>query len=200
MLQETENFYLQDQGKQMPTVDQELFFVIEEKNNSVELTEKGVELISRSLENKDFFIMPDLSSLLSEIESKDISAEEILKEKEAVLDDYTLKTERLHTVDKLLKAYCMFEKDVEYVLMDNQVKIVDEHGLNVHGRAPDLPSFSVTALSVNLKSDSSSLSLLFSLPPIPLAQLSVLLGRGNCKCILVNSIEGRLHWYEILSP
>lgn len=126
MLQETENFFLQDQGKQMPTVDQELFFVIEEKNNSVELTEKGLELISTSVANKEFFIMPDLSSLLSEVDSKDLDDSDKLTEKEAILDDYTVKTERLHTIDKLLKAYCMFEKDVEYVLMDNQVKIVDE--------------------------------------------------------------------------
>tara|TARA_R110002050_G_scaffold290260_1_gene443775 strand:- start:102808 stop:106209 length:3402 start_codon:yes stop_codon:yes gene_type:complete len=126
MLQETENFYLQDQGKQMFIVDDELYFVIEEKNNSVDLTERGLELISKSVENKEFFLMPDLSSLLSQIDNSEIPEEEKLAQKEVVLDDYTIKTERLHTIDKLLKAYCMFEKDVEYVLMDNQVKIVDE--------------------------------------------------------------------------
>jgi len=126
MMQETENFYLQEQGKHMHIVDDELYFVIEEKNNSVDLTEKGLELISKSVENKEFFLMPDLSSLLSEIDNSDQEESEKLKAKEVVLDDYTVKTERLHTVDKLLKAYCMFEKDVEYVLMDNQVKIVDE--------------------------------------------------------------------------
>ena len=126
VLQETENFYLQDQGKQMHIVDDALFFVIEEKNNSVELTERGVELISKSVENKEFFLMPDISSLLAAIDKTEKEESEKLTEKEAVLDDYTIKTERLHTIDKLLKAYCMFEKDVEYVLMDNQVKIVDE--------------------------------------------------------------------------
>ena len=126
MLQETENFYLQDQGKQMHIVDDALFFVIEEKNNSVDLTEKGLELISKSVENKEFFLMPDLSSLLSSIDNSEVSESDKLSQKEAIMDDYTIKTERLHTIDKLLKAYCMFEKDVEYVLMDNQVKIVDE--------------------------------------------------------------------------
>ncbi len=126
MLQETENFYLQDQGKQMHIVDDVLFFVIEEKNNSVDLTERGVELISKYVENKEFFLMPDISTTLSDIDNSDIDESEKLAKKEVVLDDYTIKTERLHTIDKLLKAYCMFEKDVEYVLMDNQVKIVDE--------------------------------------------------------------------------
>lgn len=126
LLQETENFYLQDNAKQMPEADSELYFVIEEKNNSVELTEKGVELVSRSLDNKEFFIMPDLSSMLAEIDNTSDEDSVKLTKKEEILADYTLKTERLHTVDKLLKAYCMFEKDVEYVLMDNQVKIVDE--------------------------------------------------------------------------
>jgi preprotein translocase subunit SecA len=126
MLQETENFYLADQGKQMHIVDDELYFVIEEKNNSVDLTERGLELVSRSVDDKGFFMMPDLSSMLSKIDNSDADEATKLSEKEVVLDDYTIKTERLHTVDKLLKAYCMFEKDVEYVLMDNQVKIVDE--------------------------------------------------------------------------
>ncbi len=126
MLQETENFYLADQGKQMFIVDDELYFVIEEKNNSVDLTERGLELVSRAVDDKEFFMMPDLSSMLSEIDKSDAEETDKLQQKEIVLEDYTLKTERLHTVDKLLKAYCMFEKDIEYVLMDNQVKIVDE--------------------------------------------------------------------------
>ena len=126
MLQETENFYMQDNSKQMPEADSELYFVIEEKNNSVDLTEKGLELVSHSVNEKEFFMMPDLSSLLSEIDNSTGDESSKLKRKEVVLEDYTLKTERLHTVDKLLKAYCMFEKDIEYVLMDNQVKIVDE--------------------------------------------------------------------------
>ena len=126
MLQETENFYMQDNSKQMPEADSELYFVIEEKNNSVDLTERGLELVSQAVDDKEFFMMPDLSSLLNNIDISDASEEDKLTQKEIVLDDYTIKTERLHTVDKLLKAYCMFEKDIEYVLMDNQVKIVDE--------------------------------------------------------------------------
>lgn len=126
MLQETENYYLQDQGKQMPTVDKDLFFVIEEKNNSVDLTDKGLGLITQSVEDPNFFIMPDLSSMLTEIENAPEADEEKLAKREALIEDYSVKVDRLHTIDKLLKAYCMFEKDVEYVVMENQVKIVDE--------------------------------------------------------------------------
>lgn len=125
-LQKTENFYLQDQGKQMPTVDSELFFVIDEKVNSVELTEKGLELITASTENKNFFILPDISTELASIDQSSEADEVKLKKKEELMDDYAIKAERVHTIDKLLKAYCMFEKDVEYVVMDNKVKIVDE--------------------------------------------------------------------------
>ena len=126
MLQKTENYYLQDQGKELPFVDDELYFVIEEKMNSIDLTEKGLDLITSTTEDKDFFILPDISIELSDIDKGNQPDEEKLKAKENLLSDYGVKTERVHTVDKLLKAYCMFEKDVEYVVMENKVKIVDE--------------------------------------------------------------------------
>ena len=126
ILQKTENHYLQDQGKEMPFVDSELYFVIEEKMNSIDLTEKGLDLITTSTEDKGFFILPDVSIALSDIDKSENSDEEKLQAKESLMNEYSIKAERVHTVDKLLKAYCMFEKDVEYVVMDNKVKIVDE--------------------------------------------------------------------------
>ncbi len=126
ILQKTENYYLQDQGKEMPTVDKELYFVIEEKMNSIDLTEKGLDLITSSTEDKDFFILPDISTELTAIDKSSASDDQKLAQKEQLMSEYGVKTERVHTVDKLLKAYCMFEKDVEYVVMDNKVKIVDE--------------------------------------------------------------------------
>jgi preprotein translocase subunit SecA len=134
-MQKTENFYLQEQGKRMPEVDQELFFVIDEKSNSVELTEKGIELVTGATEDRDFFILPDIASILSQINNEELDEKDKLKKKEDIMADYSVKAERLHTVDKLLKAYCMFEKDVDYVVMDNQVKIVDEQtGRMMEGR------------------------------------------------------------------
>lgn len=125
-LQKTENFYLQDQGKEMPFIDEELFFVIDEKSNSVDLTEKGLDLITSATEDRGFFLLPDISMAISDIDKSEKSDEEKLADKEALMDDYSIKAERVHTIDKLLKAYCMFENDVEYVVMDNKVKIVDE--------------------------------------------------------------------------
>jgi preprotein translocase subunit SecA len=125
-LQKTENYYLQDQAKEMPTVDAELYFVIDEKQNSVELTDKGIDLVSTSTEDRDFFILPDIGTALNDLEKSDKPDQEKLEERNTLMNEYSIKAERVHTVDKLLKAYCMFEKDVEYVVMDNQVKIVDE--------------------------------------------------------------------------
>lgn len=125
-LQKVENRYLQDQGKEMPFVDEELYFVIEEKQNSVELTEKGIDLVTTDTSDKGFFILPDIATELSKIEDGPAPVEEKAEQKEKLMSEYAVKTERVHTVDKLLKAYCMFEKDVEYVVMNNQVKIVDE--------------------------------------------------------------------------
>jgi preprotein translocase subunit SecA len=125
-LQKAENYYLADQQKQMPTVDEELYFHIDEKNNQVELTEKGLQHITRSGEDPNFFILPDLSTSLAGIENGIGSAEEKLQRKEQVLNDYSLKADRIHTVQQLLKAFTLFDKDVEYVVLDGQVKIVDE--------------------------------------------------------------------------
>src|ERR1044072_3732179 len=125
-LQKAENYYLADQQKQMPVVDEELFFHIDEKNNSVDLTDKGIQAITRSGEDPDFFVLPDIGIHLAEIDKSDAPAEEKLQRKEAILNEYTIKADRIHTVQQLLKAYTLFDKDVEYVVMDGQVKIVDE--------------------------------------------------------------------------
>ncbi|MFN8285034.1 MAG: preprotein translocase subunit SecA [Chitinophagales bacterium] len=126
ILMKSENYYLQDQQKEMPKADAELYFVIDEKNNQIELTEKGIELITSSGEEKDFFVMPDIGALIAEVENQPISHEEKLAKKDAILLDFNIKSERLHTVNQLLKAYCLFDKDVEYVVIDQKVKIVDE--------------------------------------------------------------------------
>ena len=133
-LLKTEAYYLQDQGKEMPFVDKELFFTIDEKNNAIELTEKGLDLISGK-DDPDFFIMPNVGEMIAEIEAKDVSDEEKLKLKDEMIRDYAIKAERIHTVNQLLKAYTLFEKDVDYVIIDGQVKIVDEQtGRIMEGR------------------------------------------------------------------
>ena len=131
----TENFYMQDNNKQMYKVTDELYFVIDEKNKSVELTDKGHDLLANSLDDSRFFVLPDVGVEVAEIEKSNLSAEEKMKKKDELLADYALKAERVHTVNQLLKAYTMFEKDVEYVIMDNKVKIVDEQtGRILEGR------------------------------------------------------------------
>jgi preprotein translocase subunit SecA len=125
-LQKSENYYLADQQKEMPKVDKELYFAIDEKNNQVELTDNGLSLITRSGEDPEFFVLPDISTKLAEIEKTTLPAEEKLQRKESLLNEYSLKAERIHTVQQLLKAYTLFDKDVEYVVMDGAVKIVDE--------------------------------------------------------------------------
>ena len=125
-LQKSENYYLADQQRKMPEVDTELFFHIDEKNNQVELTDKGITLITKSGEDPEFFILPDIGVKLSEIEKGSLSVDEKLHQKEILLNDYSIKADRIHTVQQLLKAYTLFDIDVEYVVMDGQVKIVDE--------------------------------------------------------------------------
>ena len=125
-LQKTENYYLADQQKEMPRVDAELYFNIDEKNNSVDLTDKGIQMITREGEDPEFFILPDIGIKLAEIEKEEIKPEEKLQQKEELLNDYAVKADRIHTVQQLLKAYTLFDKDVEYVVMEGQVKIVDE--------------------------------------------------------------------------
>ena len=134
-LQKTENFYMQDQSKEMHLVDAELFFTIDEKNNSIELTEKGIDLLSGTGGDKDFFVLPDLSTLLGQAEKSGKTDEEIVADKDQIIQDYSIKAERIHTINQLLKAYTLFEKDTEYVVMDNKVKIVDEQtGRIMEGR------------------------------------------------------------------
>jgi len=126
VLTKTENHYMQEQSKNMPKVDAELFFVIDEKNNQVELTEKGIELITTSGEDPHFFVMPDVGSEIAEIEKLPLSAEEKAQKKDELMRDFSIKSERIHSVNQLLKAYTLFEKDVEYILDEGKVKIVDE--------------------------------------------------------------------------
>jgi preprotein translocase subunit SecA len=134
-LQKSENYYLGEQQKNMHIVDDELYFVIDEKNNQVQLTDKGIALITKSGEDPEFFIMPDIGVKLAEIEKSDLTAEQKLEQKETLLNDYSIKAERIHTVQQLLKAYTLFENDVEYVVIDGQVKIVDEQtGRIMEGR------------------------------------------------------------------
>jgi len=126
VLQKTENHYMQDQGKEMPKVDSELFFIIDEKNNSVELSEKGIELITASGEDPNFFVMPDVGTEIANIEKSDVPAEEKIARKDELMRDFSIKSERIHSVNQLLKAYTLFEKDTEYILDEGKVKIVDE--------------------------------------------------------------------------
>src|SRR5688572_15659605 len=131
----TENHYLADQQKEMPKVDEELLFYIDEKNNSVDLTDKGIAMITKAGEDPEFFILPDIGAKLAEIEKAELSAEDKLHRKEEALNDFRVKADRIHTVQQLLKAYTLFAKDVEYVVLDGAVKIVDEQtGRILEGR------------------------------------------------------------------
>ena len=134
-LQKTENFYLQEQAKNMHIIDDELFFVIDEKHNSVDLTEKGIDLLSSSYDDNNFFILPDINLKIHELEQQGLSEKKFLEQKSEIIKDYSIKAERIHTVHQLVKAYTLFEKDVEYVIMDNKIKIVDEQtGRIMEGR------------------------------------------------------------------
>jgi len=125
ILQKTENFYMQDNNREMPKVDAELYFVIDEKNNQIELTDKGIEYLSGT-DNPDFFVMPEIGTEIAKIENKGLSPEDEAAEKETLFRDFGVKSERIHTMSQLLKAYALFEKDDQYVVMDNKVMIVDE--------------------------------------------------------------------------
>ena len=126
LLQKTENFYMQDNNREMPKVDMDLFFVIDEKNNQIELTDKGIDSLSTENQDSNFFIMPDLSTEIAKIENQNLEVDKEVEEKEKIYNDFGVKSERIHTINQLLKAYTLFEKDTEYVVMDNKVKIVDE--------------------------------------------------------------------------
>ncbi|MDO4691330.1 MAG: preprotein translocase subunit SecA [Porphyromonadaceae bacterium] len=122
----TEEYYIQDNMRNMPIVTDELYFVIDEKHNSIELTDKGIDLLTKGTDDTQFFILPDIASRLAELEEQGLSTEEMAERKEALLADYSIKSERVHTVNQLLKAYALFEKNDQYVVMDNKVMIVDE--------------------------------------------------------------------------
>ena len=133
-LQKTENFYMQEQGKHMKKIDKELFFVIDEKNNTIELTDKGIDLISGQ-DDRDFFVMPDIGSEIAKLEKENLAKDEYLAKKDVLVREYSIKSERIHSVSQLLKAYTLFEKEVEYVILDGKVKIVDEQtGRIMEGR------------------------------------------------------------------
>ena len=135
LLQKTEAIYMQNHNERMPEITDELFFVIDEKLNTVELTDKGHQMLADAVGEDRFFVLPDIGSEVAALEKSELSAEERAQNKDAVLADYAIKSERVHTVNQLLKAYSMFEKDVEYVLIDNKVKIVDEQtGRIMEGR------------------------------------------------------------------
>lgn len=125
LLQKTENQYMSDNNREMPKVDEALYFVIEEKNNQVELTDSGIEIMSKDTEDT-FFVLPDIGTEIARIEKLNLSTEEQGEQKEKLFQDFSVKSERIHTLTQLLKAYTLFEKDTEYVLMDNKVMIVDE--------------------------------------------------------------------------
>jgi preprotein translocase subunit SecA len=134
-LTKTENFYMQENNKNMHIVTDPLFFIIEEKMNSVELTDKGIDLISAGFEDPNFFVMPDMGSKMADLENSGLPYDKLVEEKDRLMQDYAVKSERIHTINQLLKAYTMFEKDVEYVVIDNKVKIVDEQtGRIMEGR------------------------------------------------------------------
>ena len=135
LLQKTEAIYMQNHNERMPEITDDLFFVIDEKLNTVELTDKGHQMLADAVGEDKFFVLPDIGSEVAALEKSELSAEERAAKKDAVLADYAIKSERVHTVNQLLKAYSMFEKDVEYVLIDNKVKIVDEQtGRIMEGR------------------------------------------------------------------
>lgn len=126
LLQKTEGIYMAENNKRMPEITDELYFVIEEKQKSVDMTEKGIDLITGNSDDPTFFVLPDVGTEIAELENSGLSEEEKTAKKDKLLSDYAIKSERIHTITQLLKAYTMFERDNEYVVMDNKVKIVDE--------------------------------------------------------------------------
>ena len=134
LVQKTENHYMQDNNREMPKIDAELYFTIDEKNNQIELTDKGIEHLSGE-DDPDFFVMPEMGMQINKIENAALSKEEEAEKKEELFRDFSVKSERIHTMNQLLKAYTLFEKDTEYVVIDNKVKIVDEQtGRIMEGR------------------------------------------------------------------
>ncbi|MDK2978211.1 MAG: preprotein translocase subunit SecA [Bacteroidales bacterium] len=135
LMLKTENYYMQDNSKHMHKVTDELFFIIDEKNNSIEMTDKGIDVITSKSDDSKFFVLPDIGSEIAELEKSEMKESEKLSTKDKLLQDYAVKSERIHTINQLLKAYTLFEKDTEYVVIDNKVKIVDEQtGRIMEGR------------------------------------------------------------------
>ena len=135
LMQKAENFYIQDNERQMPEVTDPLFFVINEQMHSVDMTDKGHDILASEVSDPSFFILPDVGSMVADIEKSDIPEAEKHEKKDRLMEDYALKSERVHTVTQLLKAYAMFEKDVDYIIVDGKVKIVDEQtGRIMEGR------------------------------------------------------------------
>ena len=126
ILQKNENFFMQDNNREMPQIDKELYFTIDEKINQIDLTDKGIETISKDLDDKDFFVLPDIATEVATIEKKGLKKEDEVEEKNKLFQEFNIKSERIHTLNQLLKAYTLFEKDIEYVVMENKVMIVDE--------------------------------------------------------------------------
>lgn len=135
LMQKAENFYIQDNERQMPEITDPLFFVINEQMHSVDMTDKGHDILASEVSDPSFFILPDVGSMVADIEKSDIPEAEKHEKKDHLMEDYALKSERVHTVTQLLKAYAMFEKDVDYIIVDGKVKIVDEQtGRIMEGR------------------------------------------------------------------
>mgnify|MGYP003309069073 CR=1 FL=1 len=134
-LQKTEEFYLQENEKNMHVATDELYFVIDEKHKSIELTDKGIDTLTGNTDDPQFFVLPDVGSEMAELENTDLTAEQKQQRKDEILANYSIKSERVHTVNQLLKAYTLFEKDVDYIIDNNEVKIVDEQtGRVMEGR------------------------------------------------------------------
>ena len=135
LLQKVENYYMQDNEREMPFITDELFFVINEKQHSVDMTDKGRDLITGNLDDSNFFVLPDVGAAIAEIQKSGLTADEKQVKKDEVLADFALKSERVHTVNQLLKAYTMFDKEIDYIIQDGKIKIVDEQtGRIMEGR------------------------------------------------------------------
>ena len=135
LLQKTENFYMQDNNREMPKIDKELYFVIDEKTNQIDLTDKGIESLSKDNDDKNFFVLNDIGIEISKIENQNLDSKKEAELKEKLFKEFDEKSERIHSMNQLLKAYTLFEKDIEYVVIDNKVKIVDEQtGRIMEGR------------------------------------------------------------------
>ena len=135
LLQKVENYYIQDNEREMPFITDELYFVISEKQHSVDMTDKGRDLITGNLSDSNFFVLPDVGAAIAEVQKSDLSLEEKQVKKDEILADFALKSERVHTVNQLLKAYTMFDREIDYIIADGKVKIVDEQtGRIMEGR------------------------------------------------------------------